>query len=307
MKALITEKIHDIGIQMISEHMDLVCAYHMTMEEFLPFCIKENPDAIIIRGIPYRITRELIDSCPNLKAIAVNAIGVDNIDTAYCKEKNIPVFNVPGGSSDAVAELAFGLILNLARNISVADYTVRHEGIYNKQLHIGTMLQGKTLGIVAMGRIGSRVAKYAQAFEMKILGYDPFLTPEQMAERGAESADLERIFSESDVVFVPAPLTKDNYHMIDRHLIDLMKPTAMFVDTGRGGVVDEEALYDALKEKRIRAASMDVFEKEPPLGQPLLSLDNIVCTPHIGGSAEEAQIFLAKSCCGQLLNYLGLT
>ena len=94
--------------------------------------------------------------------------------------------------------------------------------------------------------------------------------------------------------------------MIDKHLFDLMKPTAFFVDTGRGGVVDEDALYQVLKEKRIRAASMDVFEKEPPIGQPLLSLDNIVCTPHIGGSAEEAQIFIAKSCCGQLLNYLGL-
>lgn len=306
MKALITEKIHDIGIQMVSEHMDLVYAYNMTMEEFLPFCIKENPDAIIIRGIPYRITRELIDQCPNLKAIAVNAIGVDNIDTDYCKEKNIPVFNVPGGSSEAVAELSFGLILNLARNISVADHTIRHKGVYNKQLHIGTMLKGKTLGIVAMGRIGTRVARYAQAFEMKVLGYDPCLDPEQMAQRGAEFADLEHIFSESDIVFVPAPLTKDNYHMINKHLIDLMKPTALFVDTGRGGVVDEAALYDALKEKRIRGASMDVFEKEPPLGQPLLELDNIVCTPHIGGSAEEAQIFLARSCCGQLLSYLGL-
>lgn len=306
MKALITEKIHDVGLQMLSEHMDLAYAYDLTMEEFVPACIRENPDAIVIRGIPYRITREIIDGCPNLKAIAVNAIGVDNIDTAYCKEKGIPVFNVPGGSSEAVAELSFGLILNLARNISAADYNVRHQGIYNKHLHVGVMLKDKTLGIVALGRIGSYVAKYAQAFEMRVLGYDPYVTPEQAAGRGIEYATLERLFSESDFVFVPAPLTKDNYHMVDKHLIDLMKPTAMLIDTGRGGVVDENALYDALKEKRIRAASMDVFEREPPLGHPLLSLDNVVCTPHIGGSAEEAQAFIARSCCGQLLKYLKL-
>lgn len=306
MKALITEKIHDIGLNMLAEHMELVYAYNMTMEEFVPACIRENPDAIVIRGIPYRITRQIIDGCPNLKAIAVNAIGVDNIDTAYCQEKGIPVFNVPGGSSEAVAELSFGLILNLARDISAADYNVRRQGIYNKHLHVGVMLKGKVLGIAALGRIGSHVAKYAKAFEMRVLGYDPYVTARQAAEMGVESVTLERLFSESDFVLIPTPLTKDNYHMIDGHMIGLMKPTAMLIDTGRGGVVDEDALYAALKEKRIRAAAMDVFEREPPLGQPLLSLDNVICTPHIGGSAEEAQAFIAKSCCGQLLEYLKL-
>lgn len=306
MKALVTEKIHDVGLHLLAEHLDLVYAYHMRMDEFVPKCIEENPDAIVIRGIPYQITREIIDGCPNLKAIAANVIDVSNVDKAYCREKNIPIFNVPGGSSEAVAELSFGLLLDVARNISAADRKVRCDGVYNKQLHMGVTLRGKTIGIVALGRVGQAVARFSKAFGMRVTGYDPFLPVERAEALGIELLPLEQLFRASDFITIHTPLTEETRHMIGKPLLDAMKPGAILVNTGRGGVVDEAALYEALKEKRIRGAGIDVFEREAALDNPLFTLDNTVCTPHIGGSAEEAQVYMATSCCTQLLKYLKL-
>lgn len=305
MKVIITEKIHNVGIEMLTKYMDVILAYNVGQDKFIEMCINENVDAIVIRGIPYRITKDLIDKTPNLKGIAANVIEVSNIDTEYCKQKNIPVFNVPGGSSDAVAELAFGLLIAIARNICAADHNVRHLGIYNKHLHVGTLLQQKTLGIVSVGRIGMKVAKYAKAFDMNVIGYDPYISQETAEKSGITLLSLDEVFRNADFISVHTPLTSQTKDMINKDLFNIMKSSAMIINTGRGGVVNENDLIDALKSKKISGAAFDVFAQEPPLKHPLFELDNVICTPHIGGSAEEAQKFMAKSCCSRLLEYLG--
>ena len=303
MKVIITEKIHNDGIKLLKKYMDIIYAYDLDQEKFMEICIEENVDAIVIRGIPYRVTKELIDKTPNLKGIAASVVEVSNIDTEYCKQKNIPVFNVPGGSSDAVAELAMGLIIGLARNIYAADYNVRYKNIYNKHLHVGVMLKDKTLGIISYGRIGKRLANFAKAFDMNIIAYDPYVLEGDTEE--ITLLKIEEVFKNSDFISVHTPLTPQTRNMITKDLFNLMKPTAFFVNTGRGGVVNEDDLVDALKNNKIAGAASDVFAVEPALNHPLFGLDNVICTPHIGGSTEESQKYLAQSSVSRLLNHLG--
>lgn len=306
MKVIITEKIHDAGIEILKGYFDtIIYAYNMGQEKFLEMCKQENVDAIVIRGIPYMVTRELIDATPNLKAIGANVINTSNVDEEYCKEKGIPVFNVPGGSSDAVAELAFAFMLNLSRKIVEADYSVRHLNTFNKHNFVGTMLKDKTLGIIALGRVGQRVARFAKAFDMKIVAYDPYHTQESAAEHGARLTSLDEVLAVSDFVSIHSPLTPETRNMFNERTIAKIKPGAYLVNVARGGVVDEDALAKAIESGKIAGAAIDAFAVEPPnYEHPLFSLPNVICTPHIGGSTEESQYLMGTTCCGRLVEYL---
>ena len=254
---------------------------------------------VIVRS-KSKVTRSVIDKGTNLKGIARAGIGVDNIDVAYAKEKGIPVVNAPTGSTNSVAELSLGLILALARNIVWADSTTK-QGRWEKKKLKGLEVDGKVLGLVGVGNIAQCLAEKAQALGMTTIGYDPYLPQEVAAAAGVELKDLDNVLKEADYVSLHVVLTDETRGMIGAEKIALMKPSGCIVNCARGGVVDEKALYNALKEKRIRAAALDVFEKEPLADSPLAELDNIILTPHIGASTKEGQIRAGTIVVEQLL------
>lgn len=215
-------------------------------------------------------------------------MGVDNVDVKAATERGIMVINAPESTSITVAEHSIGLMLALARKISIADRSVK-EGKWEKNRFMGIELNGKTLGIIGMGRIGSQVVVRTKAFGMDILVYDPYISREAAEEMGVTVTDLETLLRESDIVTIHVPLTPETRHLISDDEFKLMKETAFIVNCARGGIIDEDALYRALKDGEIAGAALDVFEEEPPEGSPLLELENVVLTPHIGASTAEAQ------------------
>lgn len=238
----------------------------------------------IIAGVE-KITERVIEASRKLKIIAEHGVGVDNIDLEAASKRGVVVTNAPGGNSGAVADLTIGLFLSLARRIPFADRSVK-EGGWPRI--VGIQLNGKVLGIIGMGQIGKEVAKRALGFDMKILAYD-VVKDESLAQKlGVTYLSLDEILAESDFLSIHVPLSPLTHQMIGERELGLMKRGAFLVNLSRGAVVDEEALYRALKEGRIRAAALDVFSNEPPIKSPLLTLDNVILTPHMAGSTFEA-------------------
>jgi D-3-phosphoglycerate dehydrogenase len=248
-------------------------------------------DAVISRK--GRITRRHIEeSRGRLKIIARTGVGVDvsRVDVDAAREHRVWVTNMPGVNAAAVAELAFAQMIALARHTHAADSAVKANRWAEGPRFQGTELAGKTLGIVGMGNIGSRVALRARAFEMTLLVCDPYIPASKVTEIGGRWVGLDEVFREADFVTLHCPLNAETRHMVGAQQLTLMKRTAFLVNLARGGVVDEEALLQALREKRIAGAAVDVMESEPPRqNHPLLALDNVLLTPHIGGSTREAQ------------------
>jgi len=244
-------------------------------------------DAIVVRSRT-KVTQEVIEASQKLKIIARAGVGVDNVDVEAATEKGIMVVNAPESTSITVAEHTMGIILSLARKISIADKSVK-EGKWEKSKFMGSELAGKTLGVIGMGRIGSQVVKRCKAFDMKILVNDPYITEEVASRLGATIVERDTLFKESDVITIHVPLTPETKHSIGKAEFDLMKDTACIINCARGGIINEEDLYQALSNNEIGGAGLDVFETEPPVDNPLLTLDNLVATPHIGASTREAQ------------------
>lgn len=238
----------------------------------------------IITGLE-PITEKIIDSAPRLKVIVKHGIGVDNIDLNAAKKKGVIVANSPGTNREAVADLVFALMLSLARKVPRSDRKVR-EGKWPKVF--GQSVWGKTLGIIGMGTIGKSVAQRAKGFNMKILACDKFWDEEYASANGIIHCDMDEIFKESDFITLHVPLMEETRNLIGIKQLTMMKPTAYLINTARGGIVDEEALYRVLKEERIAGAGLDVFSTEPPTGSPLLELENVILTPHMGGFTEGA-------------------
>ena len=254
---------------------------------------KEAPqvDAVISRK--GRITRQLIEaSRGRLKIIARTGVGVDvsRVDVDAAREHKVWVTNMPGVNAAAVAELVFGQMVALARHTHLANTEVKANRWAAGPRFQGSELAGKTLGIVGMGNIGTRVALRARAFEMQLLICDPYIPASHVTALGGRWVGLEQIFAESDFVTMHCPLNKETRHMVSTKQFGLMKKSAFLVNLARGGVVDEHALVEALREKRIAGAAIDVMETEPPAkDHPLLGLDNVLMTPHLGGSTRESQ------------------
>jgi D-3-phosphoglycerate dehydrogenase len=245
-------------------------------------------DAVLVRSAT-KITRESLALADRLKVIGRAGVGVDTIDVDAATERGIAVLTAPAGNTISAAELTLALILALARRVPAADRSMR-AGQWDRKSFNGTELQGKTLGLLGAGRIGSEVARRARAFGMRVLAYDPFLTEERARSIGLELAPLDEIVREADIVSVHVPLNDATTNLIGEAQLAAMKPSAFVVNVARGGVVDERALFTALKEKRIAGAALDVFGQEPlPADDPLRSLDNVVLTPHLGASTVEAQ------------------
>ena len=252
-----------------------------------------NYNIVIVRSRT-SITKEMIEKANKCKIIARVGVGLDNVDQDAAKSKDIRVINAVEGAMNAVAELVLGLMLSLARQTTRGDRAIRNNQWLKKELK-GTELKGKYLGIIGLGNIGKRLGRLARALNMNIIGYDVIPIDEEFSkEVGLMKADLNTLLQSSDYVSIHVPLLDSTYHLIDQQKISLMKNTAKIINTSRGGVVDEDALYQALKNGTLGGAALDVFEKEPALGNSLAELDNVILTPHIGAQTKEAQSLAAN-------------
>lgn len=264
--------------------------------EITPDQIKEkigNFDIVIVRSRT-KLTAEMIEKANKCKIIARVGVGLDNIDVDVATKKGIRVINAVEGAMNAVAELVLGLMLSLAREIPRADREIRNGNWLKKEL-MGTELSGKYLGIVGLGNIGKKLAKHARALNMNIIGYDVIPIPDDFTrEVGLIKTDLETLLSSADYISFHVPLTNDTHHLVNTQRLAKMKKTAYLINTSRGEIIDEEALYTALKEGKIAGAALDVFEKEPATGNKLATLPNVICTPHIGAQTKEAQTLAAN-------------
>lgn len=238
----------------------------------------------IITGLE-PITQKVIYSAPRLRVIGKHGIGVDNIDLSAAKKKGITVLNSPGTNREAVADLVFGLMLSLARKIPKSDSQVR-AGLWPKVF--GQSVFGKTLGIIGLGVIGKSVVQRAKGFNMKVIAFDNYWNKEYADANGVIYSDIDGILKEADFVSLHVPLTAETQNLIGIDQLNSMKSTAYLINASRGGVVDEKALYAALKEGKIAGAGLDVFSTEPPSASPLLGLENVILSPHMAGFTDGA-------------------
>ena len=244
-------------------------------------------DALIVRGRT-KVTKEVFGKATNLKVVGRAGVGVDNIDVTEATSRHVLVVNAPSASTVSVAELAIGHMISWCRFLPQADKSIK-EGKWEKKLFEGHEIYGKTLGLIGSGRIGAEVAKRAQAFGMRVIAFDPYLPPEVAQRINVALVDKDTVLRESDFISIHAALTPETRGMVGAKDLAMMKKTAVLVNCARGEIVQEAALADALKNGGIAGAALDVFEKEPPAGSPLLSAPHIVFTPHLGASTHEAQ------------------
>lgn len=271
-----------------------------TQEELLK--LVKGYDGLLIRS-EIKVTKEVIEEADKLRVICRAGTGVDNVDIQAANKKGIIVMNVPGGNTISACEHTIGLILAMMRNIPQAHNSLK-SGNWEREKFIGNELQGKTLGLIGLGRIGSEVAKRMKSFEMRIIAYDPFVSEEYANQIGVELKSLEELLKESDIISLHIPKTETTKNLINKETIAKMKDGVRIVNCARGGIVNEADLYEALKSKKISAAALDVFEKEPPdPSSPLFKLDNVVVTPHLGASTEEAQVKIAQEVSLMLIDF----
>ena len=261
-------------------------------------------DGMIVRS-GTRVTAQLLDNPGKLRAIVRAGVGVDNIDVAAATRKGIVVMNTPGGNTVSTAEHTITLLMSLARHVPAADASMR-QGKWERTKLVGMQLAGKTIGVIGLGRVGREVARRAAALDMKVIGFDPFFSPDFAGKLGIETAtDLNSLLPSVDVLTVHTPLSPETTNLIGEKQIAMMKKGARILNCARGGIINEQALVDALKLGHLAGAAVDVYVDEPPKpDHPLLSLPNVVLTPHLGASTTEAQESVALEAAQLLIDYL---
>ncbi|MCK9430648.1 MAG: phosphoglycerate dehydrogenase [Candidatus Omnitrophica bacterium] len=291
-KVLVSDALSEEGLKVFRESKELTVDVKTDLK---PDALKEiikDYDALVVRSAT-KVTSEIIQAAKKLKVVGRAGVGLDNVDLEAATQKGIIVMNTPAGNTISTAEHTFSMILALSRNIPQANASTK-KGEWKRSKFMGVEVYGKTLGIVGFGRIGSEVAKRALSFGMKILAYDPFLSAEVAESIGVEIAELKKVLQEADYITVHTPLTDETRHMISDKEFALMKKGVRIINCARGGIIDEIALIKAIKEQKVAGAAMDVFENEPlSVDNEFLKLDNVVITPHLGASTEEAQINVA--------------
>ena len=288
MKILAADGVSPKGIEILrNEGYEVVVKDKLPADELL--AIIGEYDALIVRSAS-KVTKEVLEAGKNLKIIGRAGVGVDNIDVAEATARGIVVINSPGGNTIAATEHTMGMMLAMARHIPIANETTQ-KGEWNRKKYVGVELRGKTLGIVGLGRIGAGIAKRAQAFEMDVIGYDPYVTEDRAKSMGVRLASLDDIVAESDFITVHMPLTAETRNMFNKDNLHKMKKGVRLINCARGGIINEQDLADAVKEGIVAGAAIDVFTSEPmPADHPLLGLPGVVLTPHLGASTVEAQI-----------------
>jgi D-3-phosphoglycerate dehydrogenase len=290
MKILITDPIAREGVELLrAEGFEVDERPGLTLAE-LTLLIRDY-DAIIVRSAT-QVTAQLMRVAKRLRVIGRAGIGLDNIDVDYARKRNIKVLNIPAAATVSVAELTMALMLACARHV-VRGTTGLRAGRWEKGQLMGTELSGKTLGIIGLGRIGMAVARRALSFGMRILYYRRTRQPQLERELGIEYVNLEDLLRRSDVITLHVPLTAETRHLISHKELAMMKDGAILINTARGGVVDEAALYDVLKAGKLGAVGLDVYEVEPAIRNRLFEFDRVIGTPHIGAQTREAQVRVA--------------
>ncbi len=296
MKVLVTEHIAEEGLNILRQYAQVDVKVGLKPEEII--AIIGDYEAMVVRSQP-QVTAPMIQAGKKLQVIGRAGVGVDNIDVEAATKQGVIVVNAPTGNTISAAEHTIALMLALARHIPQANASLK-SGAWKRADFMGTEVRGKTLGIVGLGRVGSEVARRALGMEMKLLGYDPFISQEYARNIQVELVSLEKLLKESDFVTLHTPLTASTKELIGEKQIAMMKPTARIINAARGGLINEKALADAVKAKKIAGAAIDVFPVEPVTKSVLFECDNIIVTPHLGASTAEAQVMAALDVAEQI-------
>jgi len=303
MKVLISDTLSDKGIEILKKAgLEVDVKTGFKPEELKHEIAKY--DALIVRSAT-KVTADIIDSAKNLKVIGRAGSGLDNVDKDAATKRGVVVMNTPGGNTITTAEHTMALLFSMARQIPQATVSMK-QGEWEKKKFMGIELYNKTLGIIGLGNIGSQVAKMAQGVGMNVIAYDPYLSEEKAKTLGVKAVRLDELIKRSDFITLHTPLTDETRNLINTGQIALMKDGVRIINAARGGIIDEKALYDGLKSGKIGAVALDVFEVEPANLStcPLLGLDNVICTPHLGAATEEAQENVAIAIAEQIADYL---
>jgi len=301
MKVLISDNISSKCVEILKNAgLEVDMKVGLKPEE-LRACIGDY-HGLIIRSAT-KVTSDIISAAKNLRVIGRAGSGLDNVDKTAATKKGIVVMNTPGGNTITTAEHTIAHLVSLARLIPQATMSLK-AGKWEKKKFMGVELYNKTLGILGIGNIGSQVAKRMQAFAMNVIAFDPFLSEDKAKIMGVEKVDLKELFKRSDFITIHTPLTPETKNLINKKTIKIMKPGVRIINCARGGIINEKDLYDAIVEGKVAGAALDVFEKEPPENNPLLTLDNVIATPHLGASTKEAQENVAVAVAEQIVDYL---
>lgn len=300
MKVLITDPVAEEGIEALRAKVQVDVKLGVKPEELKT--IIPDYDALVVRS-ETKVTADIIDAGKKLQVIARAGAGLDNINIDAATKKGIVVVNAPTGNTISAAEHTIALMLALARHIPQANTSLK-SGIWQRSTFLGTELRNKTLGIVGLGNVGSEVARRAKAFEMHLIAHDPFVSPDYAHNLGVELVPLEQLLKESDFITFHIPLTSTTKGLIGAKELAKVKPSARIINCARGGLIDEQVLFEAVEEGKIAGAAVDVFTKEPTTDDILLKSDKIIVTPHLGASTAEAQVSIAYDIAEQVLAVL---
>jgi D-3-phosphoglycerate dehydrogenase len=296
-KILLTDGLEENGKSILAAESQVDDKKNISADELLK--VIGEYDAIIVRGRT-KVTGEVFAAAPKLKVVGRSGVGVDNIDLQSAKKHKVTVVNAPIATTRAVAELVMGMIFALARELPRADQSMKQNQWLKKEFE-GIELNGKTLGIVGIGRIGSSVAKMASSLGMKILAYDPVLSPEAIQSAGGEVSDLDELLNKSDFITIHTPLTDSTRNLINTDKLAKMKDGVRIICAARGNIIDETDLLSALNSGKVAGAALDVFSVEPPQDGQLAKHPRVIATPHIGGQTVEAQIRAANDISNEVL------
>ena len=290
-KVFVSNDVSEKGVALLREHFDVDVMPNMPVPELCK--IIGEYDALVSRS-QIQVTKELIEAATNLKVIGRAGVGVDNIDIPAATARGIVVLNTPEGNTMAATEHTVAMLMAMTRHIPQAHQSLQ-EGRWDRKSFDGIQVQNRTLGIIGVGRIGSRVAKRMQGMEMTTIGYDPYITEERARQVGVELVDFDTLLAKSDYITIHTPLTKETEKMINAETIAKMKDGVRFVNCARGGCMDAQAVADAVKSGKMAGAAIDVYTSEPllPENNPFLGLPQVVQTPHLGASTLEAQVGVA--------------
>ncbi len=300
MKVLVADPVAPEGVEILKKHAEVDVKTGLKPEELA--AIIGEYEGLMVRS-ETRVTAKIIEAGHKLQVIARAGVGIDNIDVEAATQRGIVVVNAPTANTMAAAEHTIALMMALARNIPQAHESLR-EGAWKRQNFVGVEVRNKTLGIVGLGNVGSEVARRVQGFHMRVLGFDPYVSPQYARNLHVDLVTLEEIFKEADFITLHVPLTPQSRNMIGPRELAIMKPTVRIINCARGGLIDEKALDQALREGRVAGAALDVFAQEPPRDCPLLKNDKVIVTPHLGASTHEAQANVAIDAAEQIISVL---
>lgn len=299
MKVLVADKLAKEGVEKLkSAGLSVDVITGQTEDQLV--AIIANYDAMIVRS-ETKVTPAIIDAAANLKIIARAGVGVDNVNLDAATKKGIIVVNSPEGNTIAAAELSFAMMLAMARNIPQAVASLK-SGKWDRGKFMGSELYDKVLGVVGLGKIGSHVASYAQSLGMRVIAYDPFVNEEYAKKLGVDVKDLDSVLKAADYITFHIPKNKETLKLINKDKFAIMKDGVRLINCARGGIIDEADLLEALKSGKVKAAAIDVFEKEPAVGNPLIEHENVIATPHLGASTLEAQVNVAVDVVDQIID-----